>query len=62
MEKTTPASFAASVRTVSRPRMWTPLRYVLTSAIPDPAASGSTKDTSPPATQANAAAIDTKAK
>ena len=32
--------------------MCTPFRYVLTSAMPLPAASGSTNDTKPPATSA----------
>ena len=38
--------------TASRPLMWIPLRYVFTSAMPLPAASGSTNDTRAPATDA----------
>lgn len=38
-----PLSLVASVRSVSRPRMCTPFRYVFTSGMPLPAASGSTK-------------------
>mmetsp|Transcript_12905 Transcript_12905/g.51946 ORF Transcript_12905/g.51946 Transcript_12905/m.51946 type:complete len:202 (+) Transcript_12905:2316-2921(+) len=47
-----PPSFAARVLILSRPLRCTPLRYVFSSGMPDPAARGSTWDTSPPATAA----------
>ena len=49
-----PPSFATTVFNRKSPLRWTPFKYVFNSGIPDPAASGSTYDTSPPATAANA--------
>mmetsp|Transcript_10385 Transcript_10385/g.37559 ORF Transcript_10385/g.37559 Transcript_10385/m.37559 type:complete len:223 (+) Transcript_10385:1845-2513(+) len=55
-----PPNFAMIVRSFRRPFRCTPLRYVFTSGIPLPAASGSTYDTNAPATAAKRHANATK--
>ena len=54
-----PAPFTAPTHLmVSRPLMCTPFKYVFTSGMPLPAASGSTKLTNPPATRAKPADME----
>ena len=48
-----------SVRRLSRPAMWTPLKYALISDMPEPAACGAQNATMAPATSAYAAEMPT---